>query len=84
MQSGAVFEVEQAGCSSCADRVSAALAAVGRVEEVVVDEKRDTATVRLSGAVTLSAASAALDLASEGSGHSYRIREASWRTLGQA
>jgi len=79
--SGVVFEVEQAGCSSCADRVSAALAAVGHVEEVVFDETRDTARVRLLGAVTPTAAAAALNLASEGSGHSYRIRKGSWRTL---
>jgi copper chaperone CopZ len=81
VQRGVVLEVEQAGCSSCAARVSAALGAVGRVEEVVVDETGDTAAVRLSGAVTPSAVSAALELASEGSGHSYRIREGSWRTL---
>ena len=41
-----LFEVEQAGCPSCAARVRAALAPLGTVSEVAIDEQADQATVR--------------------------------------
>jgi len=42
-----VFEVEQAGCGSCASRVRSALEPFGAVEDVQVDEQADCATVSL-------------------------------------
>jgi copper chaperone CopZ len=75
------FEVEGAGCSSCAARVNDALAALTPVHGVEVDESTDTATVRTAADSDVSeeAVQRALDGASEGSGHSYRVKPGSWR-----
>lgn len=74
-----VFEVEQAGCESCAARVRAALEPLARVDEIAIDEEADAATVHASGDVTESAVNGALAAASHGSGHVYRVRPGSWR-----
>ena len=73
------FVVEGAGCSSCAARLRVALAQVVRVEGIEIDDDADTAFVRVSGdEVSERRVEAALDTASEGSGHRYRIRAGSW------
>jgi len=73
------FVIEQAGCKSCAARVRAALANVVHVEGIEIDEGADTAFVRVSGdEVSERHVEAAIDAASEGSGHTYRIRAGSW------
>jgi copper chaperone CopZ len=78
-----VFEVEQAGCESCAARVRGALEPFAEVREVAMDEDADSATVRASGAgLSEDAVNAALEAASHGSGHAYRVRPGSWRGEG--
>ena len=77
-----VFEVEQAGCESCANLIGAALGEVATVESVATDESADLATVVLSGAPSPGAVDAALAEASAGAGHDYRVRAGSWRALG--
>jgi copper chaperone CopZ len=73
------FVVEQAGCASCAARVRLALADVVRVDGIEIDDDADTAFVRVSGDdVSKRRVEAAIDAASEGSGHTYRIRAGSW------
>ena len=74
-----VFEVEQAGCESCAARVRAALEPLGEVGEIAIDAGADSATVRAADALTEDAVNAALEAASHGSGHVYRVRSGSWR-----
>jgi len=78
------FEVEQAGCASCAQRVRAALGALGAVREVEIDEAADTAAVVMEARPGLSqeAVNGALAEASSGSGHSYRVKPGSWRLQG--
>lgn len=74
------FEVEQAGCASCAARVRSALEPHATVETIEIDESADQATVRLAEAnVTEADVNAALSAASHGSGHTYRVRPGSWR-----
>ena len=76
-----VFEVEQAGCESCAARVRAALEPLGEVGEIAIDAEADAATVRARGAgLSEEAVNAALAEASHGSGHTYRVRAGSWQT----
>jgi copper chaperone CopZ len=79
-----VFEVEEAGCSSCATRVRDALAPLASVESVEVDEAADTATVRVSpdGELLQSAVDRALADASRSAGHAYRVKPGSWRSEG--
>lgn len=75
-----VFEVEQAGCESCAARVRAALEPLGAVDEIAVDPDADAAMVRARGAgLSEDAVNAALAAASHGSGHTYRVRAGSWQ-----
>jgi len=76
---GVAFEVEQAGCESCAARVRAALEPLAPVRAIEVDEAADTATVRLGAAVAEADVAAALAAASDGSGHAYRVKPQSWR-----
>lgn len=78
------FDVEQAGCESCGERIGAALSDVGAVESVDIDEDADTATVVLSGSAGRDAIDAALEKASAGAGHAYRVRTDTWRELGSA
>ena len=74
-----VFEVEQAGCESCAARVRAALEPLGVVDEIAIDAGADAATVRARGDLDESAVNTALAAASHGSGHTYRVRSGSWQ-----
>ena len=79
------FDVEQAGCESCARLVSAALAPFGAVETLDVDEAADTASVVLAPGEEPDqvAVDTALAAASAGGGHLYRIRPGSWRDVTQ-
>jgi hypothetical protein len=77
------FEVEHAGCSSCAERISGALSAIVDVEEIVIDEEKDMARLAIRGSGELSQAEIrdALVRASVGSGHEYHIKRGSWQVL---
>jgi copper chaperone CopZ len=77
---GVSFVIEEAGCASCADRIRDALEALGPVGKVAVDETHDTATVVMGTVIDPDAVAAALEDASAGSGHTYRLRPGSWRT----
>ena len=44
-----VFEVEEAGCPSCATRVRGALEALGEVSDVTIDEEADEVIVVHNG-----------------------------------
>jgi hypothetical protein len=74
------FEVEHAGCPSCAERVQGALASLGTVEKIAIDEAADMAVVSLQvdKAVDEEAVNAVLAAASAGAGHDYRVRAGSW------
>jgi hypothetical protein len=75
------FEVEQAGCESCATRVRDALAPLTEVHSVEVQAEEDVATVRVSPDTELSesAVNRVLHEASRGAGHAYRVKPGSWR-----
>jgi hypothetical protein len=75
------FVVEQAGCSSCADRVRRALEPIATVDAIEVDEAADAAVVRLRSSDPLSegTVSEALRDVSVGAGHEYRVQPGSWR-----
>lgn len=77
-----VFEVEQAGCPSCAVRVRGALEALVAVAELTIDEEQDVATVRLAAEAATSEddVNRVLAEASQGSGHAYRVKPGSWRS----
>lgn len=74
------FVVEGAGCTSCAARIRGALAKIATVDDIAVDETADLAAVRLVSTTLLSqdAVRVALQEASEGAGHEYRIQADSW------
>jgi hypothetical protein len=74
------FVVEQAGCESCARRVSSALADVLAIEEITIVEDADAAAVRAHAPASLerSAVDAALAEASSGGGHTYGVKPDSW------
>ena len=76
-----IFEVEQAGCESCASRVRDALEPLVAVAGIEIDEAADAATVTLEhGAETSEdVVNRALLEASHGSGHAYRVKPGSWR-----
>jgi len=78
-----VFEVEQAGCESCAALVRDALEELAPVAEVTIDEVEDRATVRIAAGAAVAEADAdrALVAASEGTGHAYRVVPGSWRVV---
>ena len=73
------FVVEQAGCTSCAARISQALAQIATVHEIELDEAADVAVVRVSLAVSEERVNEVLGEVSEGSGHRYRVQPGSWR-----
>ncbi len=75
-----VFEVEQAGCESCAARVRGALDPLAGVASIEIDEKADAAMVRLVPRTdaTEETVNRALLKASHGSGHVYRVKPGSW------
>ena len=76
------FVVESAGCASCASRIQGALAEVGIVEAVDIDEAADVAVVRMSTPhASESRVNDVLGTASHGSGHAYRIRPGSWHSV---
>ena len=79
---GIVFEVEQAGCGSCAALIRDVLEEVAPVDEVTIDEEEDRATVRMQPDAALSEddAKRLLADASEGTGHAYRVVPGSWRS----
>jgi hypothetical protein len=74
------FEVEHAGCSSCAERIRGALSPLATVDEITIDERADTATVSIiaSESIERVAVDEALARASTGSGHQYRVKSGSW------
>lgn len=76
------FVVQHAGCPSCSERVRAALTPLAAVREIAIDEADDSASVRaeMSPDASLEAVNKALEEASAGSGHEYRVRSGSWRT----
>jgi hypothetical protein len=73
------FDVEHAGCESCGRLISTALSRIASVEALAIDEDADIATVVLSVAAPQDAVDAALQEASAGAGHEYRVRHGSWR-----
>ena len=78
------FIVDEAGCSSCAARVRAALEPLADVDDVQIDEEADAATVSLTAqsGIAEEDVQRALDAASAGAGHAYRVRASSWRPAG--
>jgi copper chaperone CopZ len=76
-----IFEVEEAGCESCAGRVRAALSTATAVDAIDVDHDTNSATVRVSATPTLTKDEVGrlLETASHGSGHAYRLKPGSWR-----
>lgn len=81
MGQAAVFEVEQAGCRSCAALVRDALEEITSVAEISIDEQADSATVWLASGASVGEedVNRALHEASRGSGHAYRVKPGSWR-----
>ena len=77
------FEVEGAGCDSCATRVRRAVSALTVVYDISVDGDADTALVHVETGpeVTEDAVDRVLLDASTGSGHSYRVKPGSWRLV---
>ncbi len=75
-----LFDVEEAGCESCAKLLRQALGAIGSVEQVQIDEAADRASIVLSGDVSRQTVETTLHEASLGAGHAYRIRPGSWFT----
>lgn len=74
------FLVEQAGCTSCAARIGAALGENATVHEIELDEVADVAAVHLSSSsISEDAVNEVLRQASEGAGHRYRVQPGSWR-----
>lgn len=76
------FEVEQAGCESCAARVRSALAVL-EISALEIDESLDVAlvTARAVEEPRLETIDELLAAASEGAGHSYRVRPGSLRRV---
>jgi hypothetical protein len=74
------FVVEHAGCPSCAARIRGALELFATVAAIEIDEEADAAAVRLVSPSPLSeeAIGRALQNASTGSGHEYRVQPESW------
>lgn len=77
------FEVEQAGCASCAARVRDALAPVLEISELEIDESLDAAaiTARAVEEPAVGMIDQLLAEASEGAGHQYRVRPGSLRVV---
>jgi copper chaperone CopZ len=75
------FEVEEAGCASCATRVRDALSQLAVVHAVDIRPEDDVATVSISADADVSeaAVNGALREASRGAGHAYRVKPGSWR-----
>lgn len=76
-----IFEVENAGCPSCAQKVRTALSRLGDVHDVVIDERADTATVYLAAPAEVEERDVerALGTAVTPAGHAYCVKPGSWR-----
>lgn len=83
VESGTTFQVEQAGCASCAELIRETLEELVPVADVAIDEDADLATVRLApgAAPTVDAVERLLAEAAQGTGHEYRVRPGSWRPV---
>ena len=77
------FEVEQAGCASCAARVREALAPLLEISELEIDESLDAGVVTAQAVEepSVEAINELLAVASEGAGHAYRVRPGSLRVV---
>ena len=77
------FEVEQAGCDSCAARVRGALASLLEISGLEIDESRDAArgVARAAEEPPLETIDRLLAEASEGAGHAYRVLPGSYRVV---
>jgi len=77
------FEVEQAGCASCAARVRSALAPLLEISTLDIDESLDAAvvTARAVEEPRVEKLDELLAAASEGAGHAYRVRPGSLRLI---
>ncbi len=77
------FEVEQAGCASCAARVRDALAPLLEISGLEIDESLDAAVVTAQAVEEppVGMIDELLAAASEGAGHKYRVRPGSLRVL---
>jgi hypothetical protein len=77
------FEVEQAGCASCAARIRDALAPLLEISELQIDESLDAAviTARAVDEPAVGTIDQLLAEASEGAGHEYRVRPGSLRVV---
>lgn len=77
------FEVEQAGCESCATRIRAALEPLLEISALEIDESRDAAVVvaRSDREPRIETIDTVLAAASEGAGHKYRVRPGSLRVV---
>jgi hypothetical protein len=77
------FEVEQAGCVSCAARVRGALEPLLEISAVEIDESLDAAVVsaRAVEQPRVETIDELLSAASEGAGHAYRVRPGSLRLV---
>ena len=77
------FQVEQAGCASCAARVRGALASLLQISELDIDESLDAAlvTARAIAEPPVETIDELLAAASEGAGHAYRVKPGSLRRI---
>jgi hypothetical protein len=77
------FEVEQAGCASCAGRVRDALAPLLEISGLEIDESLDAALITAQAVEepTVGMIDQLLTAASEGAGHKYRVRPGSLRVV---
>jgi len=77
------FEVEQAGCASCAARVRGALVPLLEISTLDIDESLDAAvvTARAVEEPRVEELDELLAAASEGAGHAYRVRPGSLRLI---
>ena len=77
------FEVEQAGCASCAARVRGALAPLLEISTLDIDESLDAAvvTARAAEEPRVEKLDELLAAASEGAGHTYRVRPGTLRRI---
>ena len=77
---GIRFEVEDAGCDSCAARVRGAIEPLAAVAGTEVDHEAELTTVQLAPGATVTEEDVerVLAEASEGTPHTYRLRAGSW------
>lgn len=77
---GVRFDVEDAGCESCAARVRGAIEPLAEVAHVAVDHDTEITSIQLApgAAVSEEDVERALAAASEGTPHTYKVRAGSW------